>query len=74
MAVEFLKSERGWSLALSGIVDIFDAATLHATALEIEQSGCSRFDLDLCGLEAADTSSDWRGPRSPGSRSGPAAA
>lgn len=39
MPIELRKADKEWSLSLSGIVDIFDAAALHQAALEVSSGG-----------------------------------
>lgn len=56
MPVELLKGEANWVLALSGIVDIFDAATLHAAAVEAADGAAGGVVTRLGSVEACDTS------------------
>lgn len=50
-----LRGEPDGSLTLSGVVDIFDAAALHAAALEVAAAGGREVRVDLGRIEAVDT-------------------
>ena len=55
MPMELLKGEAEWSLGLSGVVDIFDAMALHATALEAAANAPSRVVVGLGDAASVDT-------------------
>jgi anti-anti-sigma regulatory factor len=55
MPVELLKGDAEWALVLSGVVDIFDASSLHAAAQEAVTGAPSGVIARLAGAEAVDT-------------------
>ena len=55
MPMELRKGETEWSLGLSGTVDIFDAAALHAAALDAAVNAPSGVIAKLEGVESVDT-------------------
>lgn len=56
MPVELVRGEAEWVLSLSGVVDIFDAAALHGSAVEAEDGAVRGVVARLDDLEALDTS------------------
>jgi anti-anti-sigma regulatory factor len=57
MAVEVLASESGLTLTLSGTVDIFDAASLHAAACDAAQRAQGTVVVKLDEATGIDTAS-----------------
>lgn len=56
MPCELTKQPDGWSLALSGVVDLFDAADLHAAAVDAVEHGPPRITVRLDAATSVDTS------------------
>jgi anti-anti-sigma regulatory factor len=56
MPFELVKSEPEWTLALSGVVDIFDAAGLHVAAIEATEAAQGGVLVKLGSVESVDTS------------------
>jgi ABC-type transporter Mla MlaB component len=55
MSVELLKGDTEWTLVLSGVVDIFDAAALHGAARDAAEGSPGRVVAQLGAVEAMDT-------------------
>lgn len=55
MPVELLKGDTECTLALSGMIDIFDASALYGAALEAAATAQSRVIARLAEAEAVDT-------------------
>lgn len=56
MPCELIKGPNGWCLALSGVVDLFDAADLHAAAIDALEHGPPRITIRLEAATSIDTS------------------